>query len=74
MINKINSKIEIISELNIEKAPVGAITRYWLEIVEDGMGMPIHLPIIIAKGKSEGKTIGLTVAIHGNELNGIPVI
>ena len=48
--------------------------RYWLEIVKDGMGVPVHLPVIVAKGKTDGKTVGLTAAIHGNELNGIPVI
>ncbi len=74
MLNKTNSNIEIITELNIRKAPRGAITKYWLEIVKDGMGVPVHLPIIIAKGKTKGKTVGLTAAVHGNELNGIPVI
>ena len=74
MLNKTNSNIEIITELNIRKASRGAITKYWLEIVKDGMGVPVHLPIIIAKGKTKGKTVGLTAAVHGNELNGIPVI
>lgn len=74
MIDKTNSNITIIKELNIEKVPSGTISKYWLEIVEDGMGVPVHIPIIIAKGKTKGKVIGLTAAIHGNELNGIPVI
>jgi len=29
---------------------------------------------MIAKGATEGKTIGITAAVHGNELNGISVI
>jgi predicted deacylase len=66
--------IEIIKELNVKKAPKGAITRYWLEIVKDGMGAPIHLPVIVARGKTPGKVVGLTAAVHGNELNGIPVV
>jgi predicted deacylase len=36
--------------------------------------MPIHLPILVARGHEEGPVLGLTAAIHGNELNGIPVI
>ena len=38
------------------------------------MGVPMHLPIIIARGNTEGEVVGLTAAVHGNELNGIPVI
>ena len=74
MIHKTNSDRAIISEFDIHMVPQGTIMRYWLEIVKDGMGAPVHLPIIIAKGKMEGKTVGLTAAVHGNELNGIPVI
>ncbi len=64
----------IISNLKVENAPKGAITRYWLHIVTDGMGVPVYIPIIVARGTQEGKVIGVTAAVHGNELNGIPVI
>lgn len=67
-------ELEIIKELNIEQAPEGEVSRYWLEIVKDGMGLPIKIPVIIAKGNTKGKVIGLTAAVHGNELNGISVI
>ncbi len=67
--------IEIINDLDIKKAPKGAITRYWLQIVTDGIGVPIHVPVIVARGKEAGgKVVGLTAAVHGNELNGILVI
>jgi predicted deacylase len=65
---------QIIEELFVENAPKGKITRYWLKVVTDGMGVPIHIPIIVARGFEDGKTLGLTAAVHGNELNGIPVI
>lgn len=69
------SNIEIINDLDIKKAPKGAITRYWLQIVTDGIGVPIHVPVIVARGKEAGgKVVGLTAAVHGNELNGILVI
>lgn len=64
----------IIDQLKIEEAPKGAITYYWLNLVRDGMGVPIHIPIIVARGLTDGKVLGLTAAVHGNELNGIPVI
>ena len=64
----------IITKLNIEKAPKGKISKFLLNLVTDGMGIPIYVPIIVARGKKDGITLGLTAAIHGNELNGIPVI
>ena len=63
---------EIIKELKISDVPKGAITRYWLQIVSDGMGVPIQVPVIVARGNEDGKILGLTAAVHGNELNGIP--
>jgi predicted deacylase len=74
MSNTIIKPEQIIRELKVNEAPKGAITRYWLHLVTDGVGMPIYIPIIVARGKEEGKVLGLTAAVHGNELNGIPVI
>ncbi len=74
MLLDINKKDRIIRELKVSEAPRGAITRYWLHIVTDGMGVPVYIPIIVARGKEDGKVLGLTAAVHGNELNGIPVI
>lgn len=67
-------QITVITSLDISKAPAGTISRYWLSIVKDGMGAPILLPIMVAKGKKPGKVVGLTAAVHGNELNGTQVI
>ena len=74
MIDNIDLEVKTLKELNIDSAPKGAISRYWLEIVKDGMGIPVRIPVIIARGKTDGKTVGVTAAVHGNELNGIPVI
>lgn len=69
-----SNEIKVINHLNLDKVPSNAISRFWLELLEDGMGVPIKIPVIVAKGKTKGKTVGLTAAVHGNELNGIPVI
>nr|AWJ66327.1 succinate dehydrogenase subunit [uncultured bacterium] len=74
MLFRTNKEIAVIDELQIEKAPKGTISRYWLNLVKDGMGVPVHIPIIVARGMEDGKVLGLTAVIHGNELNGIPVI
>ena len=69
-----DDNIKVINDLNLDNVPTNAISRYWLELVEDGMGVPIKIPVLVAKGKEKGKVVGLTAAVHGNELNGIPVI
>lgn len=63
-----------IDALKLESLPRGVITRCYLNVVEDGMGESVKVPLLVAKGSKEGPVLGLTAAIHGNELNGIPVI
>ncbi len=64
----------IIDELDLQDLPGGIIHRRWLHLVSDGFGESIHIPVVIARGLEEGPVLGITAAIHGNELNGIPVI
>jgi predicted deacylase len=65
---------QAIEELDVEQTPQGTIREYWLNIVTNGLGEPVRLPIMVARGTEDGPVLGLTAAIHGNELNGIPVI
>lgn len=60
--------------LHLEDFPRGEISRAWIHIVNNGIGLPIRIPIFVARGREDGPTLGLTAAVHGNELNGIPVI
>ncbi len=68
------NEIPIIRELQLDLFPENSISYRWLQIVSNGIAQPILIPIMVAKGKSEGPILGLTAAIHGNELNGISVI
>lgn len=63
-----------IYHLRIDEFPKGEITETWLHIINNGIGEPVRIPMIIARGMEEGPILGLTAALHGNELNGIPVI
>ncbi len=63
-----------IQQLDIGAAPRGAISEHWLHIINNGIGEPVRIPVLIARGAVDGPVLGLTAAIHGNELNGIPVI
>ncbi len=72
--NKLENNIPYISSLNLKDTPAQSIRHYWLHLISDGLGNPINLPIMVARGKEDFPVLGLTAAVHGNELNGIPVI
>lgn len=63
-----------IHDLAVEDFPLGQISETWLHIINNGLGEAIRIPILVARGQQEGPVLGLTAALHGNELNGIPVI
>lgn len=63
-----------IREFNVAKLERGKIHRFWVEILADELDKAIVIPVLVARGKEEGHVMGLTAAIHGDELNGIPVI
>ncbi|NJB86178.1 hypothetical protein GGR26_001946 [Lewinella marina] len=63
----------ILSLEEIDQQP-GTIRKYWLRVISDGLGEPVRVPILCAKGSAEGPTLGVTAAVHGDELNGIRII
>ena len=64
----------MIEDFDLALTPKKSIKHYWVKMISDGMGNPICVPLIVARGKSDSPVLGLTAAVHGNELNGIPVI
>ncbi len=48
--------------------------RFQLHVSEDGTGRPVRVPLLVIRGKHDGPVLGITAALHGNEINGIPVI
>ncbi len=66
--------IEIIDKLNLDDIKPGEKKNLWFAITENAMGTPIKIPLMICKGKFDGPVLGITAAVHGNELNGISVI
>ncbi|HMN89833.1 MAG TPA: succinylglutamate desuccinylase/aspartoacylase family protein [Saprospiraceae bacterium] len=63
-----------IHHLDIASMPKGRVSEHWLHIINNGIGEPVRIPIVVARGAHEGPVLGITAAVHGNELNGIPVI
>ncbi|MCB9760668.1 MAG: succinylglutamate desuccinylase/aspartoacylase family protein [Alphaproteobacteria bacterium] len=45
-----------------------------IDMAHDGLGFPVRIPVLVARGVKDGPTFGVTAALHGNELNGMPVI
>ncbi len=71
-IGQINTPV--IKSLNELKGNKSSVNKYWLEMGTNTFGQPIQIPVVLIQGKVKGPTIGLFAAIHGNELNGIPII
>ena len=68
------AKCTPVESLKLDDIKAHSVTRLALTIVEDALGNPIRVPIIVAKGRACEKVFGLTAAVHGNELNGIRVV
>jgi uncharacterized protein len=55
------------------KIPNYSRKKFKLNMVKNALGDFWQVPVMVAKG-GDGPVLGITAAIHGNELNGIPVI
>lgn len=66
--------IEQVERLDPTRVPVGSWARIWVELMRDGLSRPMAVPVLVARGRRPGPTMGITAAVHGNEVNGIPVI
>lgn len=65
---------QVVESLAIETLPMSSISKLTVDLVQDGLGRCLRLPVMVARGKHPGPVFGLTAALHGNEINGIPVI
>jgi hypothetical protein len=68
------SEIPVIDALVPGELPRGEVSRRWLEISSAALGSPVLVPVLAARGRQDGPVLGVTAALHGNELNGIPVV
>ena len=62
------------TELALESLEPGRRHDLRLHLADDGLGFPVHVPVIVARGSKPGPVFGIVAALHGNELNGIWVI
>jgi uncharacterized protein len=60
--------------LNIKRLRSGEIHRISIDIQKNPLGINWRVPVLVAKGVEDGPVLGITAALHGNELNGLPTI
>lgn len=64
---------QIVDTLDLESLAPG-LHHLALTLMVDALSQPIRLPVLVARGVAPGPVVGLTAAVHGNELNGIRTI
>lgn len=52
----------------------GSRNDFWLPLYQNAISDNIRVPFIVARGNHEGPVLGLSAAVHGNEINGIKII
>lgn len=73
MLDKPFLRPPIVTELDMAALPPG-IHRLRVVMTENATGNENLVPIIVVRAEARGPVVGITAALHGNELNGIPVI
>jgi predicted deacylase len=64
----------VVDALELEPLARGEIHKRWVRMAQDAAGRDINVPVVVARGRRQGPVVGITAAVHGNELNGIPII
>jgi predicted deacylase len=66
--------VAVISELDVSDLAPGTIHRFMFQGVEMGTGQYWYVPVLVAKGSSDGKRLLLVSGVHGDELNPVRVV
>lgn len=59
---------------NLDDVPVGGSEDFWLPMGESYTGIRLQIPIRVLRGTQPGPTVGMTAALHGDEINGTGAI
>ncbi|KFY87330.1 hypothetical protein V500_07028 [Pseudogymnoascus sp. VKM F-4518 (FW-2643)] len=65
--------LPVFNSLNIEALPVDTVSKFFITIAPGALGT-VDVPVYAYRSSKPGPVVGITCAIHGNEVNGIPVI
>lgn len=61
-------------QLELDRLARGITYRLQVPLIEDGAGRSVAVPVVVVRGAQSGPTLGVTAVVHGNELNGLPVV
>lgn len=61
-------------ELKLTSFKKGLVHRVQIHVSDNSLGVPWRVPLVIVRGMKPGPVLGITAAIHGDELNGISTI
>lgn len=61
-------------ELKLSSLKRGEVHRLFIHLSDNALGVPWSVPLIIIRGHKKGVKIGITAAVHGDELNGSSTI
>ncbi|MCA9689672.1 MAG: succinylglutamate desuccinylase/aspartoacylase family protein [Myxococcales bacterium] len=64
----------VLDELDIAGLAPGEVHLLRLALSHDAAGRLIWAPLLVYRAEAPGPIVGITAALHGNELNGIPTI
>ncbi len=60
--------------IRLEDYSPGSRTDLRVPLYQDALGTPLRVPFVVVRGRHPGPTVGISAAIHGDELNGIKII
>lgn len=78
--NEVNySDADMDKRITVDSMDIGVLSpcckhRFWLTMIEDAFGCHLRVPVIVVKGAYVGPVVCVTACVHGNELNGVPLV
>ena len=61
-------------ELEFETFEANTVSKRWLRLVDNALGRAIRIPVLVVRGARSGPVLGVSAAVHGDEVNGISII
>ena len=61
-------------DLKISSFKRAMVHKVYVHLSDNSLGIPWKVPVVLIRGKQKGPVLGVTAALHGDELNGISTI
>jgi predicted deacylase len=67
-------EVPFVDRLSLDDVPPGETRRMRVVMGIDAEGVPLAVPVVVRRSRVDGPVVGITAAMHGNEVNGIRVL